>query len=651
MRSKVLYMVLVALLVNNNLTCIAQHESPGIVKIDDFNFNQGYATLAGQWEFYHDQLLTPAQLDTVNPTEFIRVPGSWHWQKDYATLGKATYKCKVVLPPGQRGLLMYISMITASSKVWVNGVIRSTSGILAQGQNGYKAELTNNFVPLPENKDTLEIVIQTANYSYFSSGLVSTPIIGNTSAIIKEKALRNGIENLFAGSLIAMFIYQSLLYFLYKRGKPNLWLALICLVVAIRSMTLNGGSFLLPNLFPEVPFEIWKKMEFGGVYLSAALFPLYIHHLFQTSSSKWIIRIFLSISAFLVGAVIFTPQHVYGQLLDVCHVTLVLTFIYAIVTILRAWFNEKSRESKYIFFGVIASFPFILMEILKNTALVNFDIRFGYLVELGLLVFLIFQVYILARHYANSYKSLEVINKELEAEVADRTHDLVSSNKIKDRLLSIISHDVKSPLNNLRGLISLHEATNLNQTEFNQFVKQIDDNLSKTNSMVENILFWTARQRKGENIRMEMFDLKALVDDNINQMLSVALSKSLNLSHDLDHKLMIESDHGIANFVVRNLLANAIKFSHENGSIEVHLRQTPKEIKLAVTDHGIGMSKDQLEKLFEHKQAESVEGTAAEQGTGLGLNLAKEYLEQIGGKLVITSTLEMGSTFEMVLPK
>ena len=74
----------------------------------------------------------------------------------------------------------------------------------------------------------------------------------------------NGIENFFAGSLIAMFVYQMILYFLYHRGKPYLWLALICLGVALRALIVHGGSFLLPNLFPFVSFEIWKKLEFGN---------------------------------------------------------------------------------------------------------------------------------------------------------------------------------------------------------------------------------------------------------------------------------------------------------------------------------------------------------------------------------------------------
>lgn len=626
-----------------------QNDSTAVLDLRSHNFLSTHAQLSGSWEFYYDQLLSPERLTSTQPNDYIYVPGSWQRGQKYALLGKATYRRKVIVPKDKGALMLYIPMINSASKVWINGEFRSSSGTLSEDTENYKAELTNNFVPLPDDTDTMDIVIQVANYSYFSSGLVSTPFIGKSAALLKEKNLRNGIENVFAGSLIAMFIYQFLLFFLYNRGKPNLWLALICLVVAIRSMTLNGGSFLLPNLFPDVSFETWKKLEFGGVYIAVALFPLYVHHLFESSSSKLIVRIFLITAAVLVTCVIFTKQHVYGQLLDVCHVALVLTFIYAIVTIVRAWIKKRSHDSKYIFFGVIASFPFILLEILKNTALVNFDIKFGYLVELGLLVFLIFQVYMLARHYANSYKSLEVINRELEVEITERTHELVDSNKIKDRLLSIISHDVKSPLNNLRGLISLHESTNLSQHEFNQFIKQIDSNLSSTNSMVENILFWTARQRKGEKVKIEKFDLKELVENNINQAQNIAASKSIIVNHNLSQPLHIQSDYGIINLVVRNLVANAIKFSHNGGKIEIKVEQAPDHIILAVTDQGIGMSKEQINKLFNTDRATSTKGTAAEQGTGLGLNLARDYLQEIDGKLKIHSAEGKGSSFEVTL--
>src|SRR6185369_15506185 len=156
-------------------------------------------------------------------------------------------------------------------------------------------------------------------------------------AIFEYKNRINGVENFFAGSLMALFVYQLILYFLYHRGKPYLWLGLICLGVALRALIVHGGSFLLPNLFPQVEWEYWKKIEFGSVYAISALFPLYVYHLFSDQAPKWPVWIFVGVGVVLCATVMVTPQYVYGRLLEVCHGILLLAFIYAVYSIRRAW--------------------------------------------------------------------------------------------------------------------------------------------------------------------------------------------------------------------------------------------------------------------------------------------------------------------------
>jgi len=105
------------------------------------------------------------------------------------------------------------------------------------------------------------LIVQVVNYTSFMGGFSGVPELGNISALMSRLNQTQGINNFFAGSLIAMFIYQLILYSLFQRGKSYLWLALICLAVALRAMIVHGGSFLLPNLFPSVPWEVWKKLN------------------------------------------------------------------------------------------------------------------------------------------------------------------------------------------------------------------------------------------------------------------------------------------------------------------------------------------------------------------------------------------------------
>lgn len=648
-RALSLRLCLFIFLVGLSFVAFSQHTNKGTFDLRVHDFSQSPANLNGQWEFYFNQLLTPDEFK-VHPTEYIRVPGSWNRQLEHPTLGYGTYRCKVLIPQNQNDLLLYIPAISAAANVFINGQLLCSIGNAEKNRAMYKPELGALHATLPEKTDTLEIVVQVVNYSYFGGGILSVPVLGKSDELIKNEGRKNGVEIFFAGSLIAMFIYHIVLFFLYNDRKPNLWLSLICLGVALRGMVINGGSFFLPNLFPFVSFEIWKKVEFGSVYLITAIFPLFIYHLFESDASKkFYIKFFSLVGILLVLPVVIFPQYIYGKLLDVCHVSLMLAFVYAIYTIGKAW-KAGNTDAKIIFFGVITSFPFILLEILKNSLFIHFAIHLKYLVELGVLIFLLFQAYTLARHYAKSFKSLELLNLELENTVAERTQELVESNTIKERLLSVISHDVKSPLNSLQGLISVYNNKILPKEEFDKYLKKIEGNLINTSGLVENILYWTANQRKGNEVCMEPVALDVLIKENLNHLQAIINNKSIILEYSIPEQFMITTDRGILTFVIRNLITNAVKFSHPNGKIFITFHELENSVSIGIVDRGIGMTEEQQESFRSAGSIKSTKGTNTESGTGLGLSLCKEFLGKIGGKLEVYSQVDKGSTFTICLP-
>jgi two-component system sensor histidine kinase ChiS len=628
----------------------AQPAEKGKADISDHNFDaDGQLYLYGTWEFYWNKLLTPEDFKTPQQPEWIVVPGSWHRQGNYPVLGFSTYRLVVALPENQNGLSIYFPIVNSAAKIWINGELGEELGKVSTTPEGYRPKLGATVLSIPETAEHLEIVIQIANYTYFSGGLPRSPQVDRTSVIFSRISRDHGIENFFAGSLIAMFIYQIILYFLYKRGKPYLWLALICLGVALRSLIVHGGSFLLPNLYPEISWEYWKKIEFGSIYGIIALFPLYVYHLFIGHAPKKPVYFFTGISALMVGIVLITPQHTYGQLLDVCHIALLLGFIYAVFAISRAW-RSGNEDARIILFGVLASFPFILGEILQNTALVSVNINFRYLVEMGVLVFLLFQVYLLANHYAKSYQNLEQMNQTLEKMVEERTGELTTANKVKDRLLSVVSHDIKSPLNSLRGILQIYNNGAISKDEFNHFAQHIETDLNKTTILVENILYWTASQLKGVKINPESVNLYHLVEENIQLFQTVAINKKITLKHNAPKDLIIRCDRNILNLVLRNLIANAIKFSFEGGLVDIAVNKIDDSIMIRVSDEGVGMDETTLKNLLEPEENVSTRGTRNESGTGLGLGLCRVYLGKAGGQLSIESTKGKGSAFSIVMP-
>ena len=640
---------LIAFLLIMPVSMYGQRVVKGHADLTNHNFaTDGSVTLSGDWEFYWNKLLTPADFKVDQKPEWLW-PYSWNRQSDYPALGFATYRVHVALPEHHQSLSVFFPIINSSALIWVNGELVLEVGKLNTDRNQYIPKLSSSVITLPENVKEVELVVQVANWTYFSGGLAGSPKLDTSDSLYADMNARNGVENFFAGSLVAMFLYQVILYFLYHRGKPHLWLSLICLGVALRALIVHGGSFLLPNLFPDVSWEIWKKIEFGSVYAIVALFPLYVYHLFIEQAPKKPLFVLCGISVGLVAAVLFTPQYTYGPLLEIAHLGLLLGFIYAVYSIGKAW-RKGNKDARVIFFGVIASFPFILAEILKNSQFLPFNIGFLYLVEMGVLVFLLFQVYLLANHYAKAYQNLETLNQNLEKTVQERTAELTTANTVRDRLLSVMSHDIKSPLNSLRGVINIYNKGAINKDEFSQLTLMIENDLGKTNMLVENILHWTAGQLKGVQSKMEKFNLYDLIETNIRLFDTFSVRKKVSIHHNVHPGTEITSEHDVLNLVLRNLLSNALKFSFERGRIDIYVRINDETLEIDMKDEGKGMSVETIKSLLSPNLTVSTAGTDNEKGTGLGIALCRDYLMKAGGSLSVESAEGKGTTFTISLP-
>jgi signal transduction histidine kinase len=627
----------------------SQRVIKGQADLSTHNFaSDGVISLSGEWEFYWNRLLTPKDFTVDQHPEWMW-PYSWNRQSEHSALGYATYRVRLTMPERHNGLLIFFPIINSAATIWLNGEVVLESGKVSAERNTYQPNLSSSVISLPENVHEIELVIQVANWTYFSGGLAGSPRLDTSDAIFADINRTNGIENFFAGSLVAMFIYQLILYFLYHRAKAHLWLSLICLGVAMRALIVHGGSFLLPNLFPEVSWEIWKKIEFGSVYAVIAFFPLYVYHLFQEHAPRKPIIFFVGIAAVLSVIVLVTPQYFYGKLLDVAHIGLLLAFIYAVYSIAKAW-RLGSKDARIILFGVLASFPFILAEILKNSALSPVNIEFMYLVEMGVLVFLLFQVYLLANHYAKAYRNLETMNQNLEKVVDERTEELVTANTVKNRLLSVMSHDIRSPLNSLRGVLNIYNKGAITQEEFSQLALQIENDLGKTSMLLENILSWTANQIKGVQLRKEKFNLFELVESTLQLFDTLVIQKKISIHHNVLPKTEVVCDRNILTLVLRNLLSNAIKFSFEGGKITANMYARGQILEICITDQGVGMDSATLQSLLSPTLTVSTQGTHNEKGTGLGLALCREYVQKAGGSLTVESTVGKGSIFTVTLP-
>jgi len=239
-----------------------------------------------------------------------------------------------------------------------------------------------------------------------------------------------------------------------------------------------------------------------------------------------------------------------------------------------------------------------------------------------------------------------------EKTIKESQEKLFESNASKDKFFSIIAHDLKNPFSSIWGFSDLliQNIDKYDKEKIIRFVNNIKSSAENTYKLLENLLEW-ARSQTGQ-IEFEPTELNIynIVKETINLTENLSATKSINVNFDIDKKLTILADKNMISTVLRNLITNSIKYTNRNGYINIAVEQLENNIKISVTDNGVGISAQTMEKLFKITNKESLPGTEKEQGTGLGLILCKEFVEKHNGKISVESVLGKGSTFWFVLP-
>jgi PAS domain S-box-containing protein len=224
-------------------------------------------------------------------------------------------------------------------------------------------------------------------------------------------------------------------------------------------------------------------------------------------------------------------------------------------------------------------------------------------------------------------------------------------NKTKDKLLSIISHDLKGPIGNMIPIIDmLISEQDLDEEQKNQFMEYLLTASKNTYELLENLLLWSRSQADSIKLKPELLSLQQLVNRNIKLISTAARNKNLSISIQSAVPVSIFADKDSVNLILRNLLSNAIKFTPKGGKIIVNTRQQEKFALIEVIDNGTGMNRETLDNLFSPNTFTSHNGTERETGTGLGLILCKDFAERNNGNITADNRPEGGSIFTVKLP-
>ena len=241
-------------------------------------------------------------------------------------------------------------------------------------------------------------------------------------------------------------------------------------------------------------------------------------------------------------------------------------------------------------------------------------------------------------------KNIAIEKQNIELDIANQT---------KNKLFSIVAHDLKNPFNTILGFINIliDDYDDLSDSEKRNFLTLIQGSSQAAYNLIENLLDWARTQTNNITLHPRSINLKEMLAENVQLLQIFGESKSIQIMvEEVDALQTIFADKNMTDTVIRNLLTNAIKFSNKGATIKISSCQNGDYVEINLKDQGVGMTNAQIEKIFSIEENRSTQGTAGETGTGLGVIVCKEFVERNRGNIRVISTVGEGTTFVISLP-
>lgn len=248
-------------------------------------------------------------------------------------------------------------------------------------------------------------------------------------------------------------------------------------------------------------------------------------------------------------------------------------------------------------------------------------------------------------------KKVELENEKSRKELDKLTTQLQDNIAAKDRFYSLLAHDLKNSFTRLLGYSELLTDTeeDLNEEEKDYYIQKLGKSVTSAYDMLEKLLMWGSTQTGRLKPRHEPINLTELFDQLVDYCSSVGADKNITIRKNIEYGLNIKGDREMLKTVFRNLLDNALKFTAQGGTVTVSAESGEREVSVSISDDGVGMSSEELDSLFVGGYRES-RGTKHEPGTGLGLTVARDFIELHGGQVTVLSEKGQGSSFTVNLP-
>ena len=603
--------------------------------------------LRGEWKFYWNKFLMEDSLGIqTEKSRFVTCPSIWNnadiYDENLPSAGFATYVLDVFCEEDFPDMAIEVPVFYSSYALFLNGHLIAKNGIPGKTKGSSEPEWKPLTKTIELHKGTNQLVLEVSNYDHSKGGFFAEMHLGTAGNLVHKREMNLIVVMFIIGSLFVVGVFNLAMYAFWRKDAGILFYALFAISFAARLST--TGLIVLVQLFDGIPGLVAIKIEYISFYLIWMFLALFAGSNFKEDVGKWYIRIIVGVSLAVAIATLVLPLQVYSQLITP-YVYLGLVMLgYGIYLGIKILVNKRHGS---LFFAIGIILVFIVALLTASMYLVGTPV-IAYTHNLVLLLAFLFISFMLAKRFGLAYRSIEKLHKEsLEQKMT-----IENLSAAQSRWFINIAHELRTPLTLIQGPIRQFLKKHNNKSDLSlSSIEMANKNSEILLKLVNEILDVSKLESDRLSLNTNTVDLTELISGCLAYFKESAKEKGVSLSKSIPASVSVSVDrHRIQNILI-NLLANALKFTHRGGSIEVRVTFNPeKDVFIAVADTGDGIPEKDIEHVFERYYQVSDAKRINQGGIGIGLSFSREVAELHGGSLNVESKLDMGSTFTLHLP-
>ncbi|QDH21022.1 hybrid sensor histidine kinase/response regulator [Saccharibacillus brassicae] len=613
----------------------APEASDGRLDLSGWDYaSRGAVSLSGEWEFYPGVLLGPGDFSgTEAGRTILRVPSAWNRAMPGGAIGIGTYRLVVELGrETNEDYGLRVANVRMASRTYLNGEEIGSSGVpAATPEAGIQANLPyTGFTRLYGSQ--AELIVQAANFSYASGGIVDTIDFGPENVILREEQsdwIRDFV--VLCGFLLPGLLFL-LLYVLHKRELPQLFLGLFCMLAVLYILT--HGEKMIGFLLPELPYAAVMKLQAVSANLIYLMLVAYMYVLMPGTVHRTMLRAYAVLSFGGAFAALVLPMAIFSHVEATLFTAALISIAYTMLVTFR-WVSRQPEDANLVGLGLLAISMFILMMVIGQVT--GLDISRLAIYELVL--FVLAQTVLIIRRFVRAFADVERLSKRL-----------LTLDGLKDEFMADTSHELRTPLH---GIINIARSmlegaagpASSKQKENLAIIMTTGQRLSR---LVDDLLDFSRLKEGRIRLAARPLYLSSVVQSVMEVVAYTLDGKPISVRQECPDDLpCVRMDEDRLRQILYNLLGNAVKYT-ERGEICVRASASGDWVTVEVSDTGVGIERKRWPDIF--RRFERAEETEGLRGAGLGLSITRELVELGGGRIWLESEPGAGTTFFFTLP-